>query len=789
MAKALVIVESPTKANTIKKYLGAGYQVKASVGHIKDLPTRTFGVDIKKDFTPTYELIKGKKKVVDDILAAAEKASAIFLAPDPDREGEAIAWHIAETIRDAARTKRKTAKAAAAPKGSKKRTIAKKTAAADGAPTIHRVLFHEITAPAVKAALAKPVALDANLYEAQQARRILDRIVGYQISPLLWDKVRRGLSAGRVQSVALRILCEREAAIRAFVPVEYWSIVGRFEGSLPPAFEGKLIEWAGKKPELGDAEASQAVVTVLGGARYTLQKVTKQERRRNPAPPFITSKLQQEAARKLGFSAKKTMMLAQRLYEGVDLGQEGPVGLITYMRTDSVRVAESAVQAVRDRIAERYGATFIPENPNIYRNKKGAQDAHEAIRPTLLDHPPDRVQSFLERDAFRLYELIWKRFVASQMVPAVFDQTSFDIAALRESQSLGVFRATGSVMKFQGFMAVYLEDVDDAAEKDEEENPQLPDLAEGTALACHDVAPHQHFTQPPPRFSEASLVKELEEQGIGRPSTYAAILSTLQEKEYARKENARFTPTQLGEIVNDLLVGSFPDIIDVKFTAQMEEELDEVEEGKRKWIAALRDFYRPFARTLEKAKIHMRDVKRQEIPTDHVCEKCGSPMVIKWGRHGEFLACSAYPECKSTKEFRRENDRIVPIAQETTDEVCPACGAPMLVKRGRFGRFLACSKYPECKTTKGISIGVQCPTCGGPLVEKRSRRGKAFYSCGNYPTCTYAIWDRPIPQACPQCRHPFLLQKYSKKSGPSLQCPNKDCGYRQLVAPEGEEVS
>ncbi len=759
MTKNLIVVESPTKANTIKKYLGRQYQVKASVGHIVDLPKKTLGVDLEKDFEPTYETIKGKKKILDEIVEAAKGVEAIFLAPDPDREGEAIAWHVAEAIRKGFGKKKKGLKL----------------------PAIHRVLFHEITAGAVKEALKHPLELNTNLYEAQQARRILDRLVGYQISPILWEKVRRGLSAGRVQSVALRIICEREAAILAFVPQEYWSIIAHLEGSKAPQFESKLVEWKGDKPVLGDTGTAQAVVDAIVGKPFVLQKITRQERKRNPQPPFITSKLQQEAARKLGFSAKKTMMLAQRLYEGIELGDEGPVGLITYMRTDSVRVSDTAIAQVRDVIAQDYGAEYLPKEANVYKNKRqGVQDAHEAIRPSLLDHPPSVIQAHVERDLFRLYELIWKRFMASQMMPARYDQTTFDILA---GNGQAKFRANGSVLKFDGFMTLYLEGEDDTPDAEEDENPTLPELKEGETLACHGIDPLQHFTQPPPRFTEASLVKELEERGIGRPSTYAAIMSNIQDKGYVQKEDRRFSPTELGKIVNSLLVEHFASVVDIGFTAQMENELDDVEEGRRNWVAALHDFYGPFAKTLEAAKINMRDIKRQELPTEHICPKCGKEMVIKWGRHGEFLACTGYPECKTTADFKREGAKVVVAEEETTDAVCPQCGSPMVIKRGRFGRFLACSKYPECKTTKGIPIGVKCPQDGGDLVEKRSRRGKVFYSCENYPQCKFALWDKPLNEPCPKCQHPYILQKYSKKTGVTIRCPQPECDYERSGEP------
>ncbi|PIR17795.1 MAG: DNA topoisomerase I, partial [Deltaproteobacteria bacterium CG11_big_fil_rev_8_21_14_0_20_49_13] len=725
MTKQLIIVESPTKAKAIKKYMGSAFQVKASVGHVKDLPVSKLGVDVENDFEPTYQIIKGKKKVVDELVAAAKDATDVFLATDPDREGEAIAWHVAEEI-EAGCKKPEAGKK----KGPATKKIASKKPAKKSGPNIHRVLFHEITPAAVREAISKPVAIDKNLFEAQQARRILDRLVGYKISPILWNKVQRGLSAGRVQSVAVRIICEREAAIKKFKPEEYWSIVAHLEGSIPPQFEAKLLEAGGKKIDITNKKDADSILTGLKRSDFILSKITKQERRRHPVPPFTTSKLQQEAARKLGFSAKKTMMMAQQLYEGIDLGGN-LVGLITYMRTDSVRVADSAIQSVREHIAAKYGKETLPKGPNFYKNKKGAQDAHEAVRPTSFEFPPDEIKGFLEKDQYRLYDLIWKRFVASQMNSAIYDQTIFDIKATDF-----MLRSTGQVMKFPGFMSVYLEGIDEEAEKDEEENPTLPDLKEGEKLKLHGLDPNQHFTQPPPRFTEASLVKELEEQGIGRPSTYASIMSVIQDKEYVKKLQLKFHPTRLGEVVNELLVTNFPEILDVKFTAQMEEELDDIEEGKMKWNKVLNDFYVPFAKTLKRAEKTMVNLKAQAIETKIMCEKCGKPMVIKWGRHGEFLACSTYPECKSTKEFSRsETGEITPKAAETTDEKCEKCGADMVIKRGRFGKFLACSKYPECKTTKTIGIGVKCPECGGDVVSRMGKRGRAFYGCSKYPNC------------------------------------------------------
>ena len=748
MPKSLVIVESPAKAKTIKKYLGSKYSVKASVGHVIDLPTKKLGVDVENGFKPEYEVIKGKKKVLDEIVAAAKTSDTVFLAPDPDREGEAIAWHIAEEIR--AKCKK-------------------------SCPDIHRVLFHEITKSAVQSALKDPQKLDKKLFEAQQARRILDRLVGYKISPLLWKNVRMGLSAGRVQSVAVRIVCEREAEIKKFKAEEYWSVVTKLEGSAKPAFEAKLAKVSGEKPKISNDKEAGKIVGDLKKEKFTLTSVNRQERRRHPVPPFITSKLQQEAARKLGYSAKKTMMLAQQLYEGVELADGETVGLITYMRTDSVRVAASAIEEVREYIVEKYGKKNLPDSANVYKTKKSAQDAHEAIRPTLMKNTPEAVEASLSKDQLRLYELIWKRFVASQMLPAIYDQTTFEIKA-----GLYELRATGSVLKFAGFMEVYLEGVDEEAAKDEEENASLPNLKDGELLKLREVIPNQHFTEPPPRFTEASLVKTLEELGIGRPSTYASIMSTIQDKKYVEKREGRFYPTRLGDVVNEILVKSFPEILDVKFTAQMEGELDDIEEGKLEWKQALEDFYKPFAKTLKKASSEMTDIKKKEISTELMCEKCGNPMVIKWGRHGEFLACSKYPECKNTKDFKQSAEGDIKVVkEETTDEVCPKCGAPMTIKRGRFGKFLACTKYPECKTTKAISIGIKCPLCDGPLVERRSKKGKVFYGCSTYPKCTFASWQKPVNEKCPECGGAYLVEVFKKDGPPGIKCPQKGCPYKK----------
>jgi DNA topoisomerase-1 len=764
---SLVVVESPAKAKTIKKYLGRSYDVRASVGHVKDLPKSKMGVDIEKGFLPEYDVIKGKAKVLSEIKRAARSADRVFLATDPDREGEAIAWHIAEEI-----------------------------GAEGGDERVRRVLFNEITKTAIQKAIEHPIDLDRRKFDSQQARRILDRLVGYQISPLLWDKVRRGLSAGRVQSVAVRLVVEREREIEAFVPVEYWTLDADLAAQLPPEFTAKLWKVDGQKAELRDGDTTRALAAEVERARFAVQSVDRKERRRNPPPPFTTAKLQQDAANRLGFTAKKTMTLAQRHYEGVELGDE-TVGLITSMRTDSVRLSTEAVDAARVHVAERYGKDHLPETPNVYKTKaKAAQEAHEAIRPTDLQWPPDRVAPFFEaigeRDMLRLYELIWSRFVACQMVPAVYDQTTADIAAGRAT-----FRATGSILKFAGYLAVYgakppeeeagaeeekTENGNGEGEKKNEER-QLPPLEAGMDLRLVKLHPDQHFTQPPPRYNESSLVKEMELRGIGRPSTYAAILETIQEKQYVEKVEKSFKPTHLGVLVTDELVRAFPREMDVAFTAGMEEKLDEIEEGSAAWQTVLGDFYETFKEDLAQAKEKMRNVKRQEIETDLVCDKCGErKMVIKWGRNGEFLACPGYPECRNTMNFRREDGKIVAEKEEDVpvDEKCPECAAAMVMKRGRFGRFLACTRYPECKGTKPISIGVTCPkACGGYISEKRSRRGKTFYGCSSYPKCDFVSWDRPRNEPCPTCGSAYLLDKFSKKSGPFVACPNKECDYRR----------
>ena len=750
MPRSLIIVESPAKVRTIKKYLGPEFEVKASVGHVKDLPKSKLGIDLENNFEPTYEVIADKKKVISELKKSAKNVDNIFLASDPDREGEAIAWHVASEI--------------------------------GGNKNIYRVLFNDLTKKTVTAAIRNPLELNFNKYESQQTRRILDRLVGYQISPILWKKVQRGLSAGRVQSVAVRIICEREAEVQAFVSEEYWNITALLDGKLPPSFEARLTRIDSKKLKLTNETQTKEVLEILKGASFIVTKVEKKEAKRSPAPPFTTSKIQQEASRRLRFTAKKTMSVAQRLYEGIALGEEGSVGLITYMRTDSVRIASEALENAREYIEKNYGKEFLPAKARLFKSSKSSQDGHEAIRPTSTAYAPQNIKQYLKNDEFRLYQLIWNRFIASQMNPAVFDQTAVDIQAGR-----CLFHAQGSVIKFPGFSIVYSEnrEKEDKGNDTESVSPDLsalPEVSEGEELTLISLEPKQHFTQPPARFSEATLVKELEEKGIGRPSTYAAIISTIQNRKYTKLEKGRFYPTELGTLVNGLLVDNFPNIMDVQFTASMENNLDMIEDGKITRYKTLKDFYTSFKSELEKAGDEMKSVKGEMIPTDLTCDKCGGPMVIKWGRNGKFLACSNYPECKNTGNIAQdENGAISKMEAETTDIVCDKCGKNMIIKEGKFGRFLGCSGYPECKNTKPIDTGVKCPKegCGGSLCERRSKKGRTFFGCSNYPDCTYAQWDRPIPEICPQCGHPFLVEKYLRNMGMTLTCPNKECGYKK----------
>ena len=814
MAKGLVIVESPAKAKTIQKYLGKDFTVEASLGHVKDLPKSTLGVDVENDFDTEYIVIPGKEKVLAKLKKLALLADNIYLAPDPDREGEAIAAHLAEELGDGPSKKRKK-------KGDE-----------DGRERISRVTFNEITKRAVQEAFEHPRAIDRDLVDAQQARRVLDRLVGYQVSPLLWDKVRRGLSAGRVQTVALRLIVEREREIKAFEKKEYWTIDANLAGPKPPAFDARFLGKGEEKVEVTNGEDAEKIRAALEHADWLVRSVEKKERRRNATPPFTTSKLQQDSSRKLRFSVKRTMMIAQRLYQGVELGEEGSVGLITYMRTDSTRVSNDALAEVREYIKGQYGPQYLPDAPNTYKEKKEAQAAHEAIRPTSVMRAPDEIKQYLKEDEFKVYKLIWQRFVSSQIMPAVFDQTTVDIDAKSGGEAFW-FRVTGSVMKFDGFLKVYEESKEGKDEDDEELKHKLPALEAGQKLVLKALKPEQHFTEPPPRYNEASLVKELEERGIGRPSTYSAILSTIQERQYVQKLGGKFSPTEIGLVVTDLLVENFRDIFDIEYTAKLEQQLDEVEEGKEKWTDALGDFYKRFSKDLKYAEKHMENIKRMEKPTDEKCERCGSPLVIKWGKHGSFYACSSYDkENKDSCTFTKENPINLPDldtadVQETTqeeycencgrvmvlkrgrfgqfmactgypdckttrrldqgkkvpdiplDELCPKCGRNMMLRHGRFGEFTACSGYPECKYVKQNFIGVKCPLCeDGEIVEKKARKGNTFYGCGNYPKCKFTSASKPLPEKCPTCGGDFLVEK-NLKSGPVIACPNKECDYER----------
>lgn len=824
MVKSLVIVESPAKAKTIQKYLGKGFTVEASLGHVKDLPKSTLGVDTSNNFDTDYVVIPGKEKVLAKLKKLAGPMDAIYLAPDPDREGEAIAAHLAFELSG---------------NGHAKKAKKKKKGEADAPPRIQRVTFNEITKRAVQAAFEHPRAIDQNLVDAQQARRVLDRLVGYQVSPLLWDKVRRGLSAGRVQTVALRLIVEREREIKEFEKKEYWTIDANLAGSKPPSFDARFLGKGEEKIEVTNGEDAEKIRAALEQADWLVRSVDKKERRRNAAPPFTTSKLQQDSSRKLRFSVKRTMMIAQRLYEGVELGEEGLVGLITYMRTDSTRVAPEAIQEVREYVGKEYGAAYLPETPNTYKEKKAVQAAHEAIRPTSAMRHPDLVKQYLKEDEFKVYKLIWQRFVASQIMPAVFDQTTVDIdAKAKTSSDVFWFRVTGSVMKFDGFLRVYEESKEGKDEEDEELKHKLPALEAGQKLTLKELKPEQHFTEPPPRYNEASLVKELEERGSGRPSTYSAILSTIQERQYVQKLGGKFTPTEIGLVVTDLLVENFRDIFDIAYTAGLEEKLDEIEEGKEKWTDTLAEFYKKFTKDLKYAEKHMENIKRMEKPTDEKCENCGAPLVIKWGKHGSFYACSTYDkEDPNTCKFTKENPINLPDldsadVQETTqeeycencgrvmvlkrgrfgqfmactgypdckttrrldqgkkvpdiplDEPCPKCGRNMMIRHGRFGEFTACSGYPECKYVKQNFIGVKCPECKeGDLVEKRARKGNTFYGCGNYPNCKFTSAHKPIAEKCPSCGSEYLVEKFLK-AGPVIACPNKECDYERAAPPE-----
>ncbi len=842
MGRSLVIVESPAKAKTINKYLGRNYTVKASYGHVMDLPKKVLGIDIAHGFAPTYEVSPSKTDVVRTLQKAASTADAVYLAGDPDREGEAICAHLAEVLSgpklefptEEEIEKEKEEAKEAGKKGKKKGKKPVKKAVAKGKPVIarkniFRVMFNEITPKAIKAAFEHPGEINENLVDAQQARRVLDRLVGYKISPLLWDKVRRGLSAGRVQTVALRLIVDREIEIRAFNPVEYWTIHALLAAGGPPIFEAKLTKFKGEDIEIHTQAEADTVVAATGSAEWKVGSVAQKEKRRFAPPPFTTSKLQQAAYNRLRYTAKRTMSLAQRLYEGVEMGQEGSVALITYMRTDSVRVSGDALEQVRGLIGSKFGKTYLPEKPNFFKSKKDAQDAHEAIRPTDAARTPEEVKPYLSEDLFKLYQLIWQRFVASQMVPAVFDQTTVDIAAGDYT-----FRATGSVQKFDGYLAVYqvaTEDVEDA--EADSGKALLPPIAEGETLRLEHVRPEQHFTEPPPRYNDATLVKELEEKGIGRPSTYASIISTLVDREYVTKDQGRFSPTMLGEKVSVLLVKSFEDIFDVGFTARMEEELDEIEEGTLPWKKSVKEFYGRFAKDLELAKDEM-DSYKAGIPTGQKCEKCGqgellerisrhgfflgcsrypdcdfirdlSPelppegadgeakietcdncgreMVIKRGRWGAFLACTGYPDCKTTRRLKAGTRKALQ-PDELLDEKCPDCGSQLVKKFGQYGEFIGCTAYPKCKYIRSKTLGIKCPKCEtGELTERVAKKGRrrVFYGCNKYPDCDFTTPHLPIAEPCPKCGASFIVEKRGK-FGVVRACVKEGCDWEAEVS-------
>ncbi|WP_300908210.1 type I DNA topoisomerase [uncultured Desulfovibrio sp.] len=739
MGKQLIIVESPAKVKTIKKFLGPQYMVQASVGHVRDLPSSSLGVDEANDFAPHYEVIENKKNVVSELRAAAAKADTVYLAPDPDREGEAIAWHVAELIRDKARD-------------------------------IKRIQFNEITAKAVREALERPRELNGHLFDAQQARRVLDRLVGYKISPLLWKTIKRGISAGRVQSVALRLIVEREAEREAFRPEEYWLFKALLAADAPPPFKADLVRINGKKAVISNAEQADSLEAALRDKPFVVESVEEKERERAPQPPFITSTLQQAANQRLSYTAKRTMNIAQRLYEGVELGDRGLTALITYMRTDSTRIADEARQAARDFIIQTFGENHLPKKARVYKAKGGAQDAHEAIRPVDVNITPDMVKQHLPPEQYNLYRLIWSRFVASQMAGARFHDTTALIACAHT-----LWRAKGERLLFPGFLAVLPRGAEEA-------DAELPPLTAGQPLTLDRLNKEQKFTQPPARYSEASLVRELEERGIGRPSTYAAIISTLQDRDYVQLTERHFVPTDLGRVVCRQLVEHFARLMDVGFTAQMEEGLDKVAEGGENWVDLMRAFAADFNPTLEAAAKNMQSLKGG-LPADLPCPECGKPLLIKFGKAGAFLACSAYPDCRYTSNFARTEDgRVEAVAQEKPqyEKVgqCPRCGKDLVIKKSRTGsRFIACTGYPACDYAAPFSTGVPCPRCGkGGLVEKSSRRGKIFYSCDQYPQCDFALWDKPVPGPCPRCDSPYLVEKKSR-DGVRVICPVKGCGY------------
>jgi DNA topoisomerase I len=771
MPKTLIIVESPAKTKTLKNFLGPDYMVEASMGHVRDLPEREIGVDVEGDFTPKYVNIPTRRDVIKKLTDAAKKADQVFLASDPDREGEAIAWHLAQALK---------------------------------LKEPRRIEFNEITKTAVQNAIAHPREIDYKRFDAQEARRVLDRLVGYRISPLLWKKVRKNLSAGRVQSVVVRMIVDREREIQAFVPEEYWSLTATLTPQPPEKrfpFDAKFIgrtREAGAKATsidkfaLRTEEDSQAVLRDLEGATYQVDTLKQREQRRNPTAPFITSTLQQEASRKLGFGSRRTMSVAQSLYEGMELGAQGAVGLITYMRTDSTRVAAEAQAEARKFVTEQYGERFLPQSPPQYKSKGSAQDAHEAIRPTSVYRTPDSVAKYLKPEELKLYRLIWMRFVASQMSAAIFDVTTADIGAAGYT-----FRATGSVMKFAGFTAVYTEGKDTEEKSDEEKDP-LPPLAKGQPLDLITLTPRQHFTEPPPRFTEATIVKALEEKGIGRPSTYASFISTVQDREYVVLQDKKFHPTELGFTVNDLLVKHFPDILDIGFTAGMETKLDDVEEGREEKVKILRDFYGPFDKSVALAHETMERIKPEQVATEHACPNCGKPMMLRQSRRGPFLGCSGYPKCKTILNMDENGNPVAPEERPQpvlSDQNCPKCGKPLVERQGPLGKFLGCSGYPKCRTIVKIPgeesangagpqpIGIKCPKDGGDIVAKKTRFG-AIYLCSNEPACDFKSWNRPMERTCPDCGWPLAEAAYKGRPTGKIKCTNPDCSHEEKAGAE-----
>ncbi len=754
MTKPLIIVESPTKIKTLKKYVGKQYNVAASAGHIRDLPVKTLGIDIEKKFKGKYVNIKEKSKVISNLKKLAQNTDEIFLAPDPDREGEAIAFHVMHILKKKNRN-------------------------------FHRILIHELTKKGIQDALQNPMEPDIDKYDAQQARRKLDRLVGYQISPLLWKKIQRGLSAGRVQSVAVRIICDREREIRKFISEEFWTITADLLGETPPEFNANLIKISNKKIKIENQTQSSKIVQELENSQFIVHEIKAKTVKRNPLPPFITSKLQQDAINRLRFSAKKTMIVAQQLYEGIEIGTGGPEGLITYMRTDSTRIAPDAASEAQQLISQIFGDEFALSSPRFFKNKNKVQDAHEAIRPTSVFHTPEKIKKFLSPDQFKLYDLIWKRFVASQMAQAIIDQKTILIEASKKY----LFSVAGSTVKFQGFMKLY--SIDSTSK--EKDIQALPHVKEGDVLKTLKINPKQHFTKPPPRFSEASLVKELEKNGIGRPSTYATILSVIRDKGYVDFIKRYFIPSELGFIVNDLLVSSFPNILDTTFTAQLETSLDDVASGNLDEVQLLTKFYTTFKKSLDMADEHMVNVKGVGVDTDLKCPDCNSQLNIKIGKNGHFLACTKYPDCSFTSNYERDEKGNLSIVKRVIDNTkvkdCVKCGKPMVKKDGRFGTFLACTGYPECKHTESVNggqgsreIGIKCPEpdCSGTIVERRSKRGKIFYGCSRYPDCTFASWDKPVDKSCPDCESKYLVEKETKKEGKFIKCPNRECNFKKL---------